>query len=160
MAALREAVASREVSRLAHRHTKKVVRRCSGFVDSGVEGGGVKGGVEGGSSAYEEGGDGTEVGQPDGAKPRDCAIRVSRQRGYSPYTRSFLVSAELCQPIPIMILLVSTDLIQSIPIIFHIGWVTSADTNKHPPINTTHTLLFQSSTTMAAATIPIEISFF
>jgi hypothetical protein len=112
------------VSRVAHRRMKKVVRRCSGFSNGGIEGGGggiegggVKGGVEGGSPTYEEGGGDVEVGQPDDAKPRDSAIRVSRRRGYSPYTRSFLVSAELCQPIPI---------------IFRIGWVTS-DTNKPPP---------------------------
>jgi hypothetical protein len=111
-----------------HRHTKKVARRCSGFGDGGVEGGGVKGGVEGGSPAYEEGGGGgAEVGQPDDTKPRDSMIRVLRRRGYSPYTLSFLVSAELCQPIPI---------------IFCIGWVMSADTNKPPPINTAHTPLF------------------
>jgi hypothetical protein len=130
-------VTSREAAaalRVAHWRTKKVARWCSGFSDGGVEGGdgdveggGIKGDVEGGSPAYEEGGGGAKVGQADGAKPRDSAIRVSRQRGYSPYTRSFLVSAELCQPIPI---------------IFCIGWVTSVDTNKPPPINTTHTPLF------------------
>jgi hypothetical protein len=52
-------------SRAAHRRTKKVAWRCSDFDDDGVEGGGVKGGVEGGSPAYEEGGDNFEVGQPD-----------------------------------------------------------------------------------------------
>jgi hypothetical protein len=61
-------------------------RRCSGFDHCGVEGGGggIKGGVEGGSLAYEEGGGIAEVGQPDGTKPRDSTIRVSRRRGYSP----------------------------------------------------------------------------
>jgi hypothetical protein len=43
---------------------------------------------------------------------------------------TFLVSAELCQPIPIMRFMVSTNLIQPIPKIFCIDWVTSADTNK------------------------------
>jgi hypothetical protein len=136
-------VALREESRVAHRRTKKVAWRCSSFGDGGVEGSDDD--VEGGSPAYEEGGGDAKVGQPDGAKPRDSAIRVSRWRGYSPYTRSFLVSA---------------DLIQSIPIIFHIGWVTSADTKKPPPINTANTPLFRSSTTVAAATVPTEISFF
>jgi hypothetical protein len=103
---------------------------------------------------------GAEVGHPDSAKPRDSAIRVSCRRGYSPYTQSFFVPTELCQLIPIMILLVSADLIQPIPIIFHIDWVTSADTNKPPPINTAHTPLFRLSTTVAAATVPTEISFF
>jgi hypothetical protein len=137
--------ASREASRVAHRRTKKVARRCSAFGDSGVKGGGINGGVEGDSPVYEEGSGGTEVGQPDGTKPRDFAIRVSRQRGYSPYTRSFLVSPELCQ---------------LIPIIFRIGWVTSSDTNNPPAINTTHTPLFRLSTTAAAATVLTEISFF
>jgi hypothetical protein len=41
----------------------------------GAEGGG---GVEGG---------GAKVGQPDGAKQNFTVIRVSRRRGYSPYTR-------------------------------------------------------------------------
>jgi hypothetical protein len=52
----------------------------SADVGSGIEGGGVEvgGGVGGG---------GAEVGQPDGAKPNFTAIRVSRRRGYSPYTR-------------------------------------------------------------------------
>jgi hypothetical protein len=90
MTSSREAATS---SREAHRHTKKVVRRCSGFGDdsvvgggSGIEVGGIKGGIEGGSPVYEEGSGGAEVGQPDGAKPRDSAIRVSRWRGYCPYT--------------------------------------------------------------------------
>jgi hypothetical protein len=102
------AAALRESLRATHWCTKKVVRWCSGFSDGGIEGGGggikgggVKGGVEGGSPAYEEGG-GAEVEQPKGVKPRDSAIRVSHRRGYSPYTRSFFVSAELCQPIPII----------------------------------------------------------
>jgi hypothetical protein len=61
---------------------------------------------------------------------RDSVIRVSRRQGYSPYTQSFLVSGELCQPIPIMIFMVSADLIQPIPKIFCIGWVTSVDTTN------------------------------
>jgi hypothetical protein len=40
-----------------------------------AEGGG---GVEGGSA---------EVGQPDGAQKKITVVRVSRRRGYSPYTR-------------------------------------------------------------------------
>jgi hypothetical protein len=62
-------------------------------VGGGVEGGGggaeVEGGVEGGSGVEggcSEGGS-TKVGQPDGAKPYFATIRVSRRRGYSPYTR-------------------------------------------------------------------------
>jgi hypothetical protein len=43
---------------------------------------------------------------------------------------TFLVSAELCQSIPIMRFMVSSDLIQPIPKIFCIGWIMSADTNK------------------------------
>jgi hypothetical protein len=69
---------------------------------------------------------------------------------------TFLVSAELCQSIPIMRFMVSADLIQPIPKIFCIGWVTSADTNKAQPINTAHTPLFQPSTTVAVATILTE----
>jgi hypothetical protein len=57
--------ASREASRVVHRCMKKVARRCSGLSDSSVKGGGINGGVEGDSPAYEEGGGGTEVGQPD-----------------------------------------------------------------------------------------------
>jgi hypothetical protein len=105
-----------------------------------------------------EGGD-AEVGQPDGAKPNFTVIRVSRRQGYSPYS-TFLVSVELCQPIPIMRFMVSADLIQSIPKIFCIGWVTSVDTNKAQPINTAHTPLFRPSTTVAAAAVPTEITFF
>jgi hypothetical protein len=41
-------------------------------------------GIEGGCDV--EGGD-IEVGQPDDAKPNFTVIRVSRRRGYSPYTR-------------------------------------------------------------------------
>jgi hypothetical protein len=136
-------------------------------------GGGVKGGVEEGSSAYLEGGaavlrlqqwrrrgrrwrcrgrrhQGRHQGWLTGVRRRQrqclgwAAIRVSRRWGYSPYTRSFLVSA---------------DLIHLITIIFCISWVTSSDTNK-PPINTTHTPLFRPSTTVAEATIPTEIIFF
>jgi hypothetical protein len=136
---------SREASRVAHRRTKKVVQWCSGFGDGCIEGGSAKGGVKDGSPAYEEGGGGAEVGQPDGAKPRDSAIKVSRRWGYSPYTRSFLASP---------------DLIQLIPIIFRIGWVTSADTNKPPPINIAHTPLFRLSTRVVVANVPTEISFF
>jgi hypothetical protein len=55
---------------------------------------------------------------------------------------TFLVSAELCQPISIMRFMVSVDLIQLIPKIFCIGWVTSVDTNKAQLINTAHTPLF------------------
>jgi hypothetical protein len=58
-------------------------------VSSGVEGGEgdaeVGGGGEGGGGSAEV--DGAEVGQPDGAKPNFTVIRVSRRRGYSPYTR-------------------------------------------------------------------------
>jgi hypothetical protein len=75
---------------------------------------------------------------------RDFAIRVSRQRVTPLILGIFLVSAELCQPIPIMRFMVLTDLIQLIPKIFCIGWVTSADTNKPQPINTAHTPLFRS----------------
>jgi hypothetical protein len=39
-------------------------------------------------------------------------------------------------------LLVSADVIQPIPIIFCIGWLTSANTNKARPINIAHTPLF------------------
>jgi hypothetical protein len=55
---------------------------------------------------------------------------------------TFLVSAELCQPIPIMRFMISADLIQPIPKIFCIGWVTPADTNKAQAKNTAHTPLF------------------
>jgi hypothetical protein len=55
---------------------------------------------------------------------------------------TFLVSAELCQPIPIMRYMASANLIQLIPKIFCIDWVTSADTNKSQSRNTTHTPLF------------------
>jgi hypothetical protein len=91
---------------------------------------------------------------------RDSAIRVSRRRVTPLIPGTFLVSAELCQPIPIMRFMVSADLIQPIPKIFCIGWVTSADTNKPQPINTAHTPLFRPSTTVAAATVLTEISFF
>jgi hypothetical protein len=72
----------------------------SGGVEVGgdVEGGG--GIIEGGGGV--EGGGGAELGQPDGAKWNFTAIRVSRRRGYSPYTRD----------------------------IFGIGWIMSADTNN------------------------------
>jgi hypothetical protein len=43
-------------------------------------------------------------------------------------------------------LLVSADVIQPIPIIFCIGWLTSANTNKARPINIAHTPLFWWST--------------
>jgi hypothetical protein len=72
-------------------------------VGGSIEGGGVEGGganvgngVEGGGGSAEVGsgvevggveGGSAEVGQPDGAKPNFTVIRVSRQRGYSPYTR-------------------------------------------------------------------------
>jgi hypothetical protein len=75
---------------------------------------------------------------------RDSAIRVLRRRVTPLILGIFLVSVELCQPIPIMRFMVSTDLIQLIPKIFCTGWVTSADTNKPQPINTAHTPLFQS----------------
>jgi hypothetical protein len=54
---------------------RAVARRGSGeeAEDGGVEGGGGEGG-------------GGEVGQHDGAKPNVTTIRVSRRRGYSPYT--------------------------------------------------------------------------
>jgi hypothetical protein len=69
--------------------------RASGIWGRGVEGGGVGAevgaSVEGGGSGAEVGGGveggGVEVGQPDGTKPNFTAIRVSRRRGYSPYTR-------------------------------------------------------------------------
>jgi hypothetical protein len=48
-----------------------------------VEGGGAEGGVDGGGGV--EGG-GAEVGQPDGAQIFFTVVRVSRRRGYSPYT--------------------------------------------------------------------------
>jgi hypothetical protein len=91
---------------------------------------------------------------------RDSAIRVSRWWVTPHIPDTFLVSTELCQPIPIIRFMVSTALIQLIPKIFCISWVTSADTNKPQPINIAHTPLFQSSTTVAAATVPTEISFF
>jgi hypothetical protein len=73
---------------------------------------------------------------------------------------TFLVSAELCRPIPIMRFMVLADLIELIPKIFCIGWVTSADTNKSHPINIARTPLFRPSTTVVAATVLTEISFF
>jgi hypothetical protein len=57
--------------------------RASGIWGRGVEGGG--GGAEVGDNI--EGGGGAEVGQSDGTKPNFTVIRVSRRRGYSPYTR-------------------------------------------------------------------------
>jgi hypothetical protein len=74
-----------------------------------------------------------------GQNKRDSVIRVSRRWVNPLIPNTFLVLAELCQPIPIMRFMVSTDLIQSIPKIFCIGWVMSADTNKPRPINTAHT---------------------
>jgi hypothetical protein len=61
---------------------------------------------------------------------RDSTIRVSHRRVTPLIPGTFLISAELCQPIPIMRFIVSADLIQPIPKIFCIGWVTSADSNK------------------------------
>jgi hypothetical protein len=90
-------------------------------------------------------GGGVEVGQPNDANqisPR-LGFHIGRVTPLIPGT--FLVSVELCQSIPIMRFMV---------------WVTSADTNKAQPINTTHTPLFWPSTTVAAATVPTEISFF
>jgi hypothetical protein len=90
---------------------------------------------------------------------RDSVIRVSHQRVTPLIPETFLVSVKLFQPIPIMRFMVSTDLIQQIQKIFCIGWVTSVDTNKPQLINTAHTPLFRLSTTVAVATVPIEISF-
>jgi hypothetical protein len=47
------------------------------------------GGAEGGGSGVKGGGgvEGGKIGQPDDTKPNFTAIRVSRWRGYSPYTR-------------------------------------------------------------------------
>jgi hypothetical protein len=50
-----------------------------------VEGGGVEGGGTEGGGGVEGGG--AEVGQPDGAQKNFTVVRVSRRRGYSPYTR-------------------------------------------------------------------------
>jgi hypothetical protein len=55
---------------------------------------------------------------------------------------TLLVSADVIQPIPKISFMVSADVIQPIPIIFCIGWLTSADTNKGRHINTAHTPLF------------------
>jgi hypothetical protein len=66
--------------------------QASGIWGRGIEGGGggteVGGGVEGGDTEVGSGveGGGAEVGQPDGTKPNFTVIRVSRRRGYSPYT--------------------------------------------------------------------------
>jgi hypothetical protein len=55
---------------------------------------------------------------------------------------TLLVSTNVIQRIPKISFMVSADVIQLIPIIFCIGWLTPADTNKARPINTTHTPLF------------------
>jgi hypothetical protein len=61
---------------------RAVARHCS---SEEAEDGGVKGGgLEGGGGGIEGGG--AKVGQPNGAKPNFTVIRVSRRRGYSPYT--------------------------------------------------------------------------
>jgi hypothetical protein len=102
----------------------------------------------------------SRLGSPTVQNQRDSATRVSCRRVTPLIPVTFLVSAELCQPIPIMRFMVSTDLIQPIPKIFCIDWVTSVDTNKSQPINTVHTPLFRPSITVVMATVPTEISFF
>jgi hypothetical protein len=53
---------------------------------------------------------------------------------------TLLVSADVIQPIPKISFMVSADVSQPIPIIFCIGWITPAVTNKARPINTHHCL--------------------
>jgi hypothetical protein len=121
-----------------------------GWRRRGIEGGGggtKGGGIEGGSAGAEVGsgieGGGAEVGQPDGVKPNFTVIRVSRRRGYSPYTRYIFCIGWI----------MSADANNEI---YGIGWVTSADINKAQPINIAHTPLFWPSTTVAAATVLTE----
>jgi hypothetical protein len=45
------------------------------------------------------------------------------------------VSANIAQPIPKMLFIVLADVSQPIPIIFCIGWLTLADTNRAQSIN-------------------------
>jgi hypothetical protein len=150
---------------------RAVARRRSGeeVEDSGVEGG--SGGIEGAASREAASRLGSLMAQNQ-ISPR-FGFRIGGVTPFIPGTflvstelcqsipiMRFMVSTELCQSIPIMRFMVSTDLIQPIPKIFCIGWVTSADTNEAQPINTAHTPLFQPSTTVAAATVPTEISFF
>jgi hypothetical protein len=98
------------------------VRACRNSTNPLIEGGG--GGVEGG---------GAEVGQPNGVKKNFTVIRVSRRRGYSPYTRYIIGIGR-------------RNLADTKNFIYGIGWLTSADTNKARLINTAHTPLSGPST--------------
>jgi hypothetical protein len=87
--------------------------------------------IEGGDEGTEGGGgvEGRKIGQPDSAKWNFTAIRVSRRHRTPLIPDTLLVSAGIVQSIPKMWFMASADIIQPIPIIFHIGWLTSADTN-------------------------------
>jgi hypothetical protein len=102
------------------------------------------GGVEGGSSGAE-GGSSAEGGAEGGGGKNSAAWRQEiffRPAlgfciiGVTHFIPGVLfVSTDIVQPIPKMLFVVSADGSQPIPIIFCVGWITSADTNKAQPIN-------------------------
>jgi hypothetical protein len=122
-----DGAASREAAMMRHRRWGR--RR------HGVEGGDTKGGGDSTASVLREA---TTV--PREAVGNQAAerhkikfsprVRVSRRRVTALYNRGLFVSGGIAQAIAKMWLLVSADLSQPIPIILCISWLTSAATNK------------------------------